>query len=69
VCYFHETHGVHMLQDYTSQGIAVHILIWDPGIGFIGSSVFDGVDFQVERWLGELTEVLWPFIILHIKSI
>jgi hypothetical protein len=45
VCYLRETHGVDMLQNYTSQGIAVHILIWDPGIGVLGSSVFDGVEF------------------------
>jgi hypothetical protein len=69
VCYLQETHGVDMLQDYTSQGIAVHILIWDPGIGVLGSSVFDGVEFRVEWLLGELTEVLWPLIILLIRSI
>ena len=34
-----ETHGVDILQDYTSQGIAVHILIWDLGIRLLGSSV------------------------------
>jgi hypothetical protein len=45
VCYLQETHGVDMLQDYTSQGIAVHILIWDLGIGVLGSSVFDEVEF------------------------
>jgi hypothetical protein len=43
VCYLQETHGVDILQDYTSQGIAVHILIWDPGIGVLGSPEFDGV--------------------------
>jgi hypothetical protein len=69
VCYLQETHGVDMSHDYTSQGIAVHILIWDPWIGVLGSSVFDGVEFQVEWLLGELTEVLWPLIILLIKSI
>jgi hypothetical protein len=26
-----ETHGVDMLQDYASQGIAIHVLIWDLG--------------------------------------
>jgi hypothetical protein len=31
MCHLQETHGVDMLQDYASQGIAVHILIWDPG--------------------------------------
>jgi hypothetical protein len=68
VCYLQETHGSDMLQDYISQGIAVHILIWDPGIGVLGSSAFDGVEFRVEWLLGELTEILWPLIILFIRS-
>jgi hypothetical protein len=58
-----------MLQNYTSRDIAVHILIWDLGIGVLGSSVFDGVEFQVEWFLRELTEILWPLIILIIRSI
>jgi hypothetical protein len=45
VCYWQETHGIDMLQDYISRGIAVHILIWDPRIGVLGSSTFDGVEF------------------------
>jgi hypothetical protein len=57
-----------MLQNYTPQGIAVHILIWDPGIGVLGNSAFDGVEFRVERLLRELTEILWPLIILLIRS-
>jgi hypothetical protein len=68
VCYLQETHGSDMLQDYISRGIAVHILIWDPGIGMLGSSTFDGVEFRVEWLLGELTEILWPLIILLIRS-
>jgi hypothetical protein len=57
-----------MLQNYTPQGIVVHILIWDPGFGVLGSSMFDGFEFQVEWLLGELTEILWPLIILLIRS-
>jgi hypothetical protein len=57
-----------MLQNYTPQGIAVHILIWDPGFGVLGSSMFDGVEFRVEWLLGELTDILWPLIILLIRS-
>jgi hypothetical protein len=34
----------------------------------LGSSAFDGVEFQVEWLLGELTETLWPLIILLIRS-
>jgi hypothetical protein len=58
VCYLQETHGVDMLQDFPSRGIAVHILIWDPGIGVHDSLVFDGIEFRVEWFLGELTEIL-----------
>jgi hypothetical protein len=64
IFYVRETHGVDMLKNYTPQGIAVHILIWDPGIGVLGSSAFD----RVEWLLGDLTEILWPLIILLIKS-
>jgi hypothetical protein len=41
IFYVQETHGVDMLKNYTPQGIVVHILIWDPGIGVLGSSMFD----------------------------
>jgi hypothetical protein len=34
----------------------------------LGSSVIDGVEFQVEWLLGELTGILWPLIILLIRS-
>ena len=34
----------------------------------LGSSVFDGVEFRVEWFLGELTEIFLPLIILIIKS-
>jgi hypothetical protein len=64
-----ETHGVDVLQDYTSQGTAVRILIWDPGIGVLGSLEFDGVDIRVERLLEELIEDLLHMIILLIRSI
>jgi hypothetical protein len=57
-----------MLQDYISRGIAVHILIWDLGIGVLGSSTFDAVEFRVESLLRELTEILWSLIILLIGS-
>jgi hypothetical protein len=48
MCYLQETHGIDMLQDYISRDIAIHILIWDPGIGVLGSSTFDVVEFRVE---------------------
>jgi hypothetical protein len=63
-----EIHGVDILQDYTSQGTAVRILIWDPGIGVLGNPKFDGVEIRVEWLLGELTEDWVHTIILLIKS-
>jgi hypothetical protein len=69
MCYWKETHGIDMLQNCISRGIAVHILIWDPRIGVLGSSTFDGVEFQVEWLLGKLTKILGPLIILLIRSI
>jgi hypothetical protein len=68
MCYLQETHGVDMLQNYTPQGIVVDILIWDPGIGVLGSSTFDGFEFRVEWLLRELTEIPRPLIILLIRS-
>ena len=68
MCYLQETHGVDMLHNYTPQGIAFHILIWYPGIGVLGSSMFDGVELRVDWLLGELSEILWPLIILLIRS-
>jgi hypothetical protein len=68
VCYLQETHGVDMLQNYTPRGIVIHILKWDLGIGMLGSSVFDGVEFRVEWLLGKLTKILWSLIILLIRS-
>jgi hypothetical protein len=68
MCYLQEVHGVYMLQNYTPQGIAGHILIWDPGIGVHGSSAFDGAEFRVEWLFGELTEILWLLIILLLMS-
>jgi hypothetical protein len=68
MCYLQETHGVDMLQNYTPQGIVVDILIWDPGIGVLGSSTFDGFEFQVEWLLRELTEIPRPLIIVLIRS-
>jgi hypothetical protein len=64
-----ETLGVDVSQDYTLQGTAVHILIWDPGIRVFGSPVVDGVEIRAERLLEELTEDLLHMIALLIRSI
>jgi hypothetical protein len=34
----------------------------------LGSSTFDEVEFRVEWFLGDLAKILWPLIILLIKS-
>jgi hypothetical protein len=51
------------------RALQIRILIWDPGIGVLGSPEFEGVDIRVERLLEELTEDLLHMIILLIKSI
>ena len=42
MCHLQETHVVDMFQDYASQGIAVHVLIWDPGDRVRDSSTLEG---------------------------
>jgi hypothetical protein len=42
MCQVQETHGVGVFQDYASQGLAVHDLIWDPG----------GACVIVHLWMG-----------------
>jgi hypothetical protein len=49
MCHLQETHGVDMLQDYASQGIAIHVLIWDPGDRVCDSSTLDGAYFMSHR--------------------
>jgi hypothetical protein len=39
-----------MFQDYASQGIAVHVLIWDPGDRVRDNSVLDGAYCVSHRW-------------------
>jgi hypothetical protein len=50
MCHLQETHGVDMLQDYASQGITIHVLIWDPWGRVRDSSSFDGAYFVSQRW-------------------
>jgi hypothetical protein len=66
---FQEILGIDVSQDYTLQGIAVHIPIWDPGIRVFGSPVVDGVEIRAKRWLEELAEDLLHMIALLIMSI
>jgi hypothetical protein len=45
-----EVHKVDIFQDYASQSIAVHFLIWDPGGGVYYCSYFDGFYYVSHRW-------------------
>jgi hypothetical protein len=65
----HETLGVDVSQDYTLQGTAVDISIWDPGIRVFGSPVVDGVEILENQLSEELTEDLLHMIALFIRSI
>ena len=50
MCQVQETHGVGIFQDYTSQGLAVHDLIWDPGGNMCDCSSLDGFYYVTHRW-------------------
>jgi hypothetical protein len=57
-----EFHGVDTFQDYASQGLAVHVLIWDPGGRVRDSSSLDGVYCVSHRWTwdpGIILEGIW----------
>jgi hypothetical protein len=45
-----ESHGVDTFQDYASQGLAVHDLIWDPGGRVHDCSSLDGFYGVSYRW-------------------
>jgi hypothetical protein len=50
MCHVQEVHRVDIFQDYPSQSIAVHFLIWDPGGGVYYCSSFDGFYCVPHRW-------------------
>jgi hypothetical protein len=50
VCHEQQTPGIDMIQDHDSQGITVHILIWDPGGRVRDSSSLDGFYCVSYRW-------------------
>jgi hypothetical protein len=50
MCHVQEFHRVDIFQDYASQSIAVHFLIWDPGGGVYYCSSFDGFYCVPHRW-------------------
>jgi hypothetical protein len=50
MCHVQKFHRVDIFQDYASQSIAVHFLIWDPGGGVYYCSSFDGFYCVPHRW-------------------
>jgi hypothetical protein len=50
MCQVQETHRVGVFQDYASQGLAVHDLIWDPGGSMCDCSSLDGFYYVSHRW-------------------
>ena len=50
MCQVQEIHRVDIFQDYASQDIAVHFLIWDPGGGVYDCSSLDGFYCVSYRW-------------------
>jgi hypothetical protein len=50
MCHMQETPGVGIFQGYTSQGLAVHDLTWDPGGRVYECSSLDGFYCVSHRW-------------------
>jgi hypothetical protein len=61
----HEVHRVDIFQDCSSQSIAVHFLIWDPGGGVCYCSSLDGFYYVSHRWTwdpGILVGGIWVLL-------
>jgi hypothetical protein len=50
MCHVQETHSVDMFQYHASQGIAVHVMIWDTGGDVRDSSSLDGSYYVSHGW-------------------
>jgi len=60
-----EVHRVDIFQDYASQSIAVHFLIWDPRGGVYYCLSLDGFYYVSHRWTwdpGILLGGIWVFL-------
>jgi hypothetical protein len=69
MCHMQETPGVDMIQDHASQGIAVHILIWDPGGEVCDSSSLDGAYCVSHRWIWDPDIIFgWVQLLLEDKQ-
>jgi hypothetical protein len=65
LCHMQETPGVGIFQGYTSQGLAVHDLIWDSRGSMCDCSYLDGFYYISHRWTwdpGILVEWIWLFL-------
>jgi hypothetical protein len=54
MCHVQEVHRVDIFQDYSSQSIAVHFLIWDLGGGVCHCSSLDGFYYVSHKWTWDL---------------
>jgi hypothetical protein len=59
-----EVHRVDIFQDCSSQSIAVHFLIWDPGGGVCYCSSLDGFYYVSHRWTWDPGILLWGIWVL-----
>jgi hypothetical protein len=65
MCHVQEVHRVDIFQDCSSQSIAVHFLIWDPGGGVCYCSSLDGFYYVSHRWTwdpGILLQGIWVLL-------
>jgi hypothetical protein len=65
MCHVNEVHRVDIFQDYASQSIAVHFLIWDPWSGVYYCSSFDGFYYVPHRWTWGPGILLGGILVLH----
>jgi hypothetical protein len=59
-----EVHRVDIFQDYSSQSIVVHFLIWDLGGGVCYCSLLDGFSYVSHRWKWVPGILLWGIWVL-----
>ena len=65
MCHMQEVHRVDIFQDYASQSITVHFLIWDPGDGVYYCSSLDGFYYVSHSWTwdpGILLQGIWVLL-------
>jgi hypothetical protein len=66
MCHMQETSGVDVFQDYASQELAVHDLIWDPRGSMCDCSSLEGFYYVSHRWTwdpGIILEGIWLLLL------